>query len=235
MKTLCTICMRGGSRQILNKNIKKINGKPLMYHTIRQAIKSKVFDLVMVSTDSKQIYNFSRKFGAKAWYLRPKKLSTDSAPKLEVIKHSLLESEKKYKTRFDVVFNLHVTSPLRTIEDIKKAYSKFLKEKTNQLISVSESNRNPYFNMVERKKKLISLVKNNAKKITRRQDAPRVFDLNASIYIWKRNFLLKSKKVINPKTSLYIMPKKRSIDIDDKFDWDLVEYIMKLKKKNKNF
>ena len=78
----------------------------MLYFTINQAVKSKIFDLVMVSTDSKKIYNYSKKYGAKAWFLRPKKLSTAKAPKLLAIKHALKESEKKFKTKFDIIFNL---------------------------------------------------------------------------------------------------------------------------------
>ena len=143
--------MRGGSKSLRNKNLKIINGKPLLYYTINQAVKSKIFDLVMVSTDSKKIYNYSKKYGAKAWFLRPKKLSTATAPKLLAIKHALNESEKKFKTKFDIIFNLHVTSPLRTTSDIKNALKQFLKDGNNQLISVSPSSRNPYFNMIEKK------------------------------------------------------------------------------------
>ncbi|MDC0617569.1 acylneuraminate cytidylyltransferase family protein [Candidatus Pelagibacter ubique] len=221
--------MRKGSKTIKNKNFNKINGKPLMYFTIKQAIESNLFDIVMVSTDSKKIYNYAKKYGAKVWFLRPKKLSTDTSPQLLAIKHALLESEKKFKTKFDIVFNLHVTSPLRNIDDIKNAFKLFLFEKKNQLISVSESYRNPYFNMIEQKNKKIYLVKNINRKIKNRQQAPRTFDMNASIYIWKRNFLLNSKKIINPNTTLYFMPKERSIDIDNNFDWKLVSYLMRSK------
>ena len=227
MNLLCTICVRGGSKGIKNKNIKKINGKPLIFYTIDQAIKSKIFDLIMVSTDSKKIYNCASKCGAKVWFLRPKKLATDESVKLLAIKHALLKSEEYFKTKYDIIFNLHVTAPLRNVSDIRNAYKQFLKEKTNQLISVTESQRNPYFNMVEKKGKKISLVKKTKKIITRRQDAPEVYDMNASIYIWKRKHLLNLKNIIDPKTSLYVMPKERSIDVDSKFDWNLVESIIK--------
>ena len=226
MKILCTICMRGGSKTIKNKNFKKINGVPLMFFTINQAIKSNLFDIVMVSTDSKKIYNYAKQYGAEAWFLRPKKLSTDSSPQLLAIKHALLESEKKFDTKFDIVFNLHATAPLRDLKDIKKALKLFLYEKKNQLISVTESYRSPYFNMIEKKNKKIYLVKRINKNIFKKQKTPKVFDLNASIYIWKRNFLLKSKQIINPNTSLYIMPKERSVDIDTNFDWKVASYLM---------
>lgn len=231
MNVLCTICMRGGSKEIVNKNIKKINGSPLMSYTIKQAIKSKMFDLVMVSTDSKKIFKCAKKYGAIGWFLRPKKLSTDDSVKLLAIRHALVESEKFTKKKFDIIFNLHVTAPLRNIGDIKNAYKKFLRDKANKLISVTPCKRNPYFNMVEKINNKVHIVKKPPKKIGRRQDAPVVYDMNASIYIWKRKELLNLKSKFDKKTSLYVMPAERSIDIDSKFEWNLVENIMKKNEK----
>lgn len=231
MKILCTICMRGGSKEIVNKNIKKINGLPLMSYTINQAIKSKLFDLVMVSTDSKKIFNCAKKYGAKGWFLRPKKLATDDSVKLLAIKHALIESEKYTNEKFDIIFNLHVTAPLRNVGDIKKAYKQFIKEKANKLISVTPCKRNPYFNMVEKKNDKVQVVKKLRKKVGRRQDAPVVYDMNASIYIWKRKELLNLKWDFDKKTSLYIMPAERSVDIDSVFDWKIVENILRKNEK----
>ena len=125
---------------------------------------------------------------------------------------------------------MHVTAPLRNINDIKNSYEQFINEKSNKLISVTPCKRNPYFNMVEKVNNKVQIVKKNIKKIGRRQEAPEVFDMNASIYIWTRKELLKKNSKYDKKTSLYIMPAERSIDIDSLFDWKLVEYI--LKKKN---
>ena len=233
MRVLCTICMRGGSKEIVNKNIKKIHGYPLMSYTIKQALKSKIFDLVMVSTDSKKIFKCAKRYGATGWFIRPKKLATDDSVKLLAIRHALFESEKFLNKKFDSIFNLHVTAPLRNIEDIKKAYKKFLKEKANKLISVTPCKRNPYFNMVEKINDRVQIVKKNIKKIGRRQDAPTVYDMNASIYIWKRKELLNLTSKYDKKTSLYIMPAERSIDIDSTFDWNLVENILKKNEKKK--
>tara|TARA_B100000965_G_C19494794_1_gene714719 strand:+ start:430 stop:1119 length:690 start_codon:yes stop_codon:yes gene_type:complete len=225
--------MRGGSKEIVNKNIRNIGGKPLMSYSISQAIKSKLFDLVMVSTDSKKIFKCAKKYGATGWFLRPKKLATDDSVKLLAIRHALVESEKFTNSKFDVVFNLHVTAPLRNINDIKKAYRQFLREKSNKLISVTPCKRNPYFNMVEKVNNKVQIVKKAKKKIGRRQDAPIVYDMNASIYIWRREELLNLKSKYDNKTSLYIMPAERSIDIDSTFDWKLVENILKKRNEKK--
>ena len=228
MRVLCTICGRGGSIGIKNKVLQKINGKPLIAYTIRQAIKSKIFSQIVVSTDSKQIQKISKKFGASCWFLRPKKLSNSSSPKLHAIKHALLESEKYFKQKFDFCVDLDVTSPMRNISDIKKAFKKFLVSNSLNLFSVTDSKKNPYFNMVEKKNNKLKIVKALNKKIfTSRQSSPKVYELNASIYMFKRKFLLKNYKLINNKTEHFYMPRERSVDIDDKFDLKIVKNFLK--------
>ena len=151
MSILCIICARKGSKGIKNKALKLIKNKPLIYFTIKQALRSKIFDEVVVSTDSKKIQKIALNFGAKSWFLRPKKLSKDNSSKLLAIKHAFKESEKFFKKKFNICFDLDLTSPLRNIRDIKKALKIFNYEKANNLFSVTNSKKNPYFNMVEKK------------------------------------------------------------------------------------
>ncbi len=149
MKVLCTICGRGGSKGIKNKNLTKIKGKPLIYYSIKQAIKSKLFEEIVVSTDKPIIQRTARKYGASSWFLREKNLSTDKAAKLPVIRDSLIRSEKYFDKVFDYVIDLDISSPLRNIQDIKRAFIKFLKNNNDNLFSVFVSKKNPYFNMIE--------------------------------------------------------------------------------------
>tara|TARA_B100000945_G_C20270384_1_gene543644 strand:+ start:135 stop:890 length:756 start_codon:yes stop_codon:yes gene_type:complete len=249
MKNLCTICMRGGSKGVPNKNFRNLLGKPLMAYTIEKAIESGLFEHVVVSTDSEKISETAKSFGAEAWFLRPPELATDQTPKLPVIRHAVLESEKYYGHKFDILTDLDATSPLRNMEDIKGAYTKFLNEDSDVLITASLARKNPYFNMVEIKDGSVNLVKHTdlSKPLispkasipealsflpSRRQDAPEVYDMNASIYIWKRQTLLESSTLFAEKTSLYVMPAERSIDIDTELDWEFVEFIMLKKMKN---
>ncbi len=228
MNILCTICARGGSVGVINKALKKINGKHLIEITINQALKSKVFDEIVVSTDSKKIQKIAIKKGAKSWFLREKKLSNSYSSKIFAIRDALLKSEIKFKKKFDICIDLDITSPLRKIEDIQNALRLFLRKKrTQNLFSVCEARRNPYFNMVEIKDRRVSLIKSSYKNnsILRRQSAPKVFDMNASIYIWKRLRLLKSNKLFSKNTDIYIMPQSRSIDIDNNFDLNLIKYL----------
>lgn len=209
-----------------NKNLRELCGKPLMAYTIGQALQSRLFEHVVVSTDSEKIAEIARTWGAETWFLRPAELATDKAPKIPVIRHALHESEKYYGNLFDVIVDLDVTSPLRSIEDIVAAYQQFVREEADILISACPARKNPYFNMVERVEGRIRKVKQLETRPVRRQDAPEVFDMNASIYIWKRKALLETDTLFTDRTSLYVMPEERSVDIDTELDWDFVELIL---------
>jgi CMP-N,N'-diacetyllegionaminic acid synthase len=218
--------MRGGSKGVPDKNLRRLLGKPLMAYTIEQALQSGLFKHVVVSTDSQKIAEAARSFGAEVWFIRPPEMATDSASKLPAIRHALLESEHYFGHKFDVLVDLDVTSPLRLIEDITGAYERFVREDADILITASPSRKNPYFNMVENVNGLIQIVKQFDKQIERRQDAPQVFDMNASIYIWKRKALLEYDTLFTDKTALFVMPEERSVDIDTELDWNIVEYII---------
>ncbi len=223
---LCTICARKGSKGIKGKNLRLVKGKPLIYHSIRQALNSDLFKKVVISTDSKKIKKLAIKYGAEGWFLRPKKLASSYASKLDVVRHCLKESEKKFNCRFDIIIDLDVTSPLRKISDIKRSLKLLYKKKASNLVSATISRKNPYFNIVEFDKKRglgVKTAKKLINPILRRQSAPVTYDLNASIYIWRRNHLLTKKRLLNKNTALFIMPPERSIDIDDAFDLKIVE------------
>lgn len=226
MRVLCTICARGGSKGLKNKNIKLLNNKPLIFYTIDHAKKSKLFDKIVVSTDSKKIQKISKKYGAQCWFLRNAHLSGGNVSKVKVIRDTLNRTENKYNLKFDYIVDLDITSPLRKISDIKKAFKNFLKKKSLNLFSVCRSNKNPYFNMIEKKNGNFKLVKKQ-KEYFSRQKLPITYDLNASFYIWKREALIKKNALINKNSSVYIMPKSRSYDIDDYTDFKIVSYLMK--------
>ena len=152
MKIICVICMRGNSQEIKNKNLISINKKPLMYYTIKSAIRSKLFDKIVVSSDSKKIQNLSKKLGAEVIFSRPKKLSRNNIPKLNAIKHAVLESEKYYKKKFDYVFDLDVTAPCRDAKDIIKAFKKFKKSKKRYAGLSYEVEKKSIFQYVRNKK-----------------------------------------------------------------------------------
>ena len=125
MTVLCTICAREGSKGLVGKALCLVNGKPLIAYTIEQALKSKIFDHVVLSTDSQEIAEKSKIFGVEPWFIRPKNLSHDNSGKLEAIRHAIIEAEKYYKKEFDIIVDLDITSPLRSVVDIQKALKYF--------------------------------------------------------------------------------------------------------------
>ena len=229
MSVLCTICARGGSKGLPNKALSLINNKPLIAYTIEQALDSKIFDHVIVSTDSETIAQKAKDFGAEVWFIRPKELATDLAGKIPVVRHATQEAEKHYKTEFDIIVDLDITSPLRSVKDIKKALKHFIETKANNLITACPSRKSPYFNMVEISNERVQIVKKLAKDINRRQDSPKTCDMNASIYIWNRETILSSNSLFTSKTSLYVMSANQSIDIDSQHDLDIVKFLINKK------
>lgn len=227
---LCTICARGGSKGVKEKNIRLLAGKPLIAHTIEQALATKIFDNVVVSTDSDDIAQVAVDSGAEVFFKRSSELSSDTSGKLEVIRDAFIRSEKYFQKDFDVLVDLDATSPLRDVSDIINAYEHFQTGGYDNLITGMPSRRSPYFNLVEVDSNGgVSLSKSLDKAVVRRQDAPKTYDMNASIYIWRREAILNEDSLFLKKTGLYIMPEERSIDIDSPLDFKYVEFLIREK------
>lgn len=226
---LCTICARGGSKGVKNKNIRPIAGLPLIAHTINQAKECGLFKHIVVSTDSDEIAYTAQKYGAEVFFKRDSALASDTAGKLAVIRDALLKSQEYYKHKFDYIIDLDATSPLRLSSDINMAFEQFMRDDNDILITATPSRRSPYFNLIEEIDGKINLSKTLPNQILRRQDAPATYDMNASIYIWKSLVLLNNDTLFLPKTGLYVMPANRSIDIDDELDFMIVEHILRSK------
>jgi N-acylneuraminate cytidylyltransferase/CMP-N,N'-diacetyllegionaminic acid synthase len=224
---ICTINVREGSKGVPGKNLREVAGVPLFGHSVRQAVASQLFDEVVVSSDSSEILRLAPGFGATGVVVRPPELATDTAGKVPAIAHSVTETEDRLGVRFDVCVDLDATSPLREVDDIVTAVRIFEESSAESLITGSEARRNPYFNLVEeRPDGTVALSKKLATDILRRQDAPRCFDMNGSIYIWRRDALVGEQVVFLPSTILYEMPAERSIDVDSEFDFRIVSWLM---------
>jgi len=228
---LCAICARGGSKGIKNKNIRELCGKPLISYTIEQAKNSNLFDHIVISTDSDDIAAIAKKYGGEVFFKRSVEMASDTAGKLDVIRDAFIRSEKYYNRVFDYLIDLDATSPLRNVADIINSFNQFKKDNNDNLITAMPSRRSPYFNIVEQSedgKVYLSKKLDNA--IVRRQDAPKTYDMNASIYIWKREAILNENTLFLENTGLYVMPEERSIDIDSELDFKFVEFLMKEKR-----
>jgi len=228
MMILCTICARGGSKGVPNKNIRELSGKPLIAHTIEQALSTKFIDRVVVSTDAEKIANIASQYGAEVPFLRPQSLATDDAPKLPVVKHAVKFYIENLKFTPVYVIDLDPTSPLRTLEDIERSLTLIMNDSgCDSVITGYRSNKNPYFNMVEiNSEGFADLCKKTDDRICRRQDAPVVYAMNASIYVWKTDVLFQQAEIISGKVKFVEMPENRSIDIDSETDFRLVELLL---------
>jgi CMP-N,N'-diacetyllegionaminic acid synthase len=224
--TIATICARGGSRGVPRKNIRPLLGKPLIAYTIEQALAHTQIDRVFVSTDSAEIAVVARAAGAEVPFQRPSELASHTAAKLPVIEH-LVAWVVQHVGPVARIVDLDPTSPLREACDIDACLT-LLDADTDTVISGYEADKNPYFNMVEASTDGgVKLVKTIPGGIVARQAAPAVYAMNASIYCWHHHSL--SKGLWQGRTRLHVMPRDRSVDIDDLIDFALVELLMRQK------
>jgi CMP-N,N'-diacetyllegionaminic acid synthase len=228
--TLITICARGGSQGVKDKNIRPLIGRPLIAYTISHALAWGKADRVVVSTDSERIADVARENGAEVPFLRPAPLAEGHVPKLAVIRHALAEMEQTSRMQFDVVLDLDVTAPLRHVADIENAYRLFLDRDALTLMSVVSARKNPYYNVVELSQEgFVHLSKDPGESITCRQNAPVVFDMNASIHIYRRAYVVdeRNKHVCSKRAVAYVMDDLCAIDIDTEADFLVVESLLK--------
>lgn len=224
---LCTICARGGSKGVPGKNLRSIAGLPLIAYSIKQALESKLFSHIAVSSDSGEILAAAKKAGANLLIERPATLATDTSPKLPVIQHCAKEAERISGLLFDTFVDLDATSPLRLPQDIENAVRLLESKKFSNIVTGAKARRSPYFNLVEMNADgTVHLSKPLPQNIVRRQDAPPCFDMNASIYAWSRAHLFESPKVLDENTGFYEMPEERSIDIDSELDFKIVSMLL---------
>ena len=222
---LCTICARGGSKGLPNKNLLKIGDKSLIGHTLTQAKAIDAIDCIIVSSDSNEILKEGEIYAADILLQRSAKLASDDAGKIDAIIDCLNHAESNLNKHFDYVIDLDVTSPLRNLVDIENCLEFTKDQGFKNLITVTNSKKNPYFNQIEITNEGPQLVK-SGHNIKGRQSAPKVYDMNASIYVWSRNFLINEKTLFSRDTIVYDMPEERSLDIDNELDFKIVKHLI---------
>jgi len=223
-KTLALIPARSGSKGLPNKNIKLLHDRPLIAWTIEAAIASGVFSKVIVSTDSEEIADISVKYGAQAPFIRPDSLASDSAKGMDVVIHAMGWMEQHGHV-FDSIALLQPTSPLRNAEDIVNVVKMCAEKKANAIVSVVECEHHPFWsNLLPSDLSMSNFIDCRAKN-TNRQDLPRFYRLNGAIYMAKWEYLKATPNWFSDKTYAYIMPRERSVDIDDMIDFRLAEII----------
>jgi len=225
MKILGTICARGKSKGVKNKNIRNLVGKPLIAYTIEYLKEWGKADRIVCSTDSKEIADIAMEYGAEVPYMRPAELATDTASKLLVLQHIVKFCEKQENIKYDIIVDLDPTAPLRKKMFVQEAFKKFVESDANNLYSVCKAHKNPYFNIVEvNENGYAHLCKDS--NIVCRQDAPLAYNVNASIYIYRRDFLMNTNTLHSNKTIIYEMPEIASTDIDREIDFKFVEFLL---------
>ena len=227
MKIYSFTFARSGSKGIKNKNLIKFNKKPLISWAIQDSIKSKLINKTFISTDSLKIARVAKRAGAIVPFLRPKRLSTSLSPEY-LSWHHAINFLKSQKDMPDLFVSVPCTAPLRTSKDLDNMITLFIKEKADFVVGICDSHRSPYFNLMKKKNNNLVLFSNLKKKVFRRQDTPRTFDLTTFAYIAKPNYILNKSNFYTGKArGYYISEKYRSIDIDTLEDLEYAEFLNK--------
>lgn len=228
MFILGLICARGGSKGVPKKNIRLLHGRPLIYYAIQQLKNSPSVNEVIVSTDDEEIAEIARKYGAKVPFMRPKQLATDSAGKFGAMQHTVKEYERVTGKKVDILVDRDPTNPSIKPDDIEGCI-KLLKKnpKIDTVTTAFEAHINPYFNMMEvNNKGFLEISKKPKKPILRRQDAPKVYQLNSGVICMWRDSVVNGKTVYTDKVKLYEVSNDRAVMIDTELEFQFAEFLM---------
>ena len=215
---------RGGSKGLSRKNIKMLLDKPLIAWTIERSLASKYLDRVIVSTDDKEISDISRKYGAEIPFIRPKELAEDNAKGIEVVLHAIDWLKKNDRRKqYDLLMLLQPTSPLRATEDIDKTIELLFLKEAKAIVSVCETDHHPLWaNTLPEDGRMKDFIRKEIMN-KNRQELPVFYRLNGAIYLTYCNYIKDRKSFFGKDTFAYIMPKSRSVDIDNEVDFKLAE------------
>ncbi|KOP77735.1 acylneuraminate cytidylyltransferase [Lysinibacillus sp. FJAT-14745] len=220
-KILAVIPARGGSKGVPRKNIRELNGKPLIAWTIEEAKKSKYITRTILSSEDDEIIEVAKEYECDVPFVRPIELAQDNTPGIDPILHAIEQCPG-----YDYVMLLQPTSPLRTVEDIDGCIEFMLHQQAKFCVSVTEPDKSPYwmYNLIDGKMQPII---NNEQTATRRQDLPIVYALNGAIYVGQIKFLKEEKSFITKETKAYVMKKENSFDIDTMFDFEICDFLIR--------
>ncbi|NPV89922.1 MAG: acylneuraminate cytidylyltransferase family protein [Firmicutes bacterium] len=214
-RVLGVIPARGGSKGIARKNLKPLAGQPLIAWTIEEASRSQYLDRLILSSEDPEIIKEAKKRGCEAPFVRPAELAADETPGIEPVLHAINAIEE----RFDYIVLLQPTSPLRTTEDIDGCIEYCLRMGAPVCVSVCESRESPYWmHTLDQHHRLRPLLP-AGQSYQRRQDLPLVYVENGAVYVAQTDYLLKTRGFMTSDTLAYIMPRDRSIDIDNEIDF----------------
>lgn len=223
---LAVIPARGGSKGVPHKNIRDLDGKPLIAYTIEAAIKSKVFDKIVVSTDSFEIAEIAQRYGAEVPFIRPKDISGDFSSSDDSVLHAIDYFKRKGK-EFEYVCKLQPTSPLRNKKHIMEAYQLLKDSNSNFVVSVCECEHSPLWTGILDEKKSLDVFINEYVKGACRQKLPKYYRLNGAIYMGITEAFECNKSFFGKNGTAFIMNQEESIDIDNYFDFEIAKLLIK--------
>lgn len=226
MKRIAIIPARSGSKGLKDKNIKELNGKPLIAYSIEAALKSKMFDKVFVSTDSQRYADIAIQCGADASFLRSAENSSDTAGSWDVIRE-VIDRLKEQGEEYGEVMLLQATSPLRTAEDIVKVIELLHEKKGEAVVSLTECDHSPIWSNILPEDLSMDRFDREEYKDLPRQMLPIFYRYNGAIYLVTAKELQNKEHMLEKGCYAYIMPQVRSIDIDTALDFMIAETIMK--------
>lgn len=226
LRTVCFVFARGGSKGLPGKNIKPLAGKPLIAHSIETARESSRIETVIVSTDDPAIAEAARQAGAEVPLMRPAELATDAAPEWLAWRHAIDWFERE-RGSFDVFLSLPPTSPFRALEDVDACIDALASDPAADIvITVREAERSPYFNMVSLDERgYAGLVMKPEREISRRQDAPKVYDITTVAYAARPGFVRRAGRLFEGVVRTVRVPAERALDIDTPYDFELAQAI----------
>ena len=226
MSYIILICARGGSKGVPKKNIRKLAGKPLLAWSIEISKMVTSASETIVSTDSEEIANIAKEYGAEVPFIRPTHLSQDDSSEWLVWQHAMDYINTKY-VDIDGLIVIPPTAPLRNIKDIENCIDEFEKGNVDVVITVTDAHRNPYFNMIKIDSNgYSSLVNSQENNIIRRQDSPKIYDVTTVAYIISPKFIQQGKGVLSGRVRSVYVPPERAIDIDTMLDFQIAECLM---------
>jgi CMP-N-acetylneuraminic acid synthetase len=227
MSSVALIFARGGSKGLPGKNTRMFGDKPLIAWSIEVALKVNRIDRVIVSTDSQEIANVSKEFGAEVPFMRPAELATDSSPEWNSWKHALKYLQETSGIMPDVMVSIPAVAPLRSTIDIDNCLDEYAKGFTDIVITVTDAHRSPYFNMVKSDPDgSFSLLDSSFSTVNRRQDAPIVYDMTTVCYVANSEFVMSHESIFEGRVGAVHVPIERAIDIDTHLDFQFAEYLL---------
>lgn len=227
MTVIAFIFARGGSKGLPGKNIRPLAGKPLIAWSIEHARAVRCIERVIVSTDCEEIASVARNFGAEVPFMRPAELARDDSPEWLAWRHALAFIQETEGALPGTMLSIPATAPLRLPIDLENCLDEFAKGDTDMVITVSEAHRNPWFNMVkENPDGTVGLVIAPSSGITRRQDAPPVFDMATVAYVARPQFVMQQVGTFSGRVRAVKVPVERAVDIDTLYDFELAEFLI---------